>query len=527
MGYKGKVTPMPLTGGLISSTVKHDTTPMGRLVRSDGFRLANLPAIQALPGWDVYTNAFPGAIANCLAGADWWVTPSGAHRVIAFFNDGSLRKDTFGTGTFATTLASGISVQTNAQVQFVAGGKEAAANNRKLFMFYGPLTTPRVLSGDGATVSTIAAPPADWAAAGDKPMCGAIHNNRLWAGGNASDPHRVYYSLTTNHEDFTTAGAGSISVFPGEGTNIISLISFKGLLIVFKYPRGIYVVDTTDAAVANWKVRRLSNSIGGASPNCAVVIDDNIVFMDGQGNVYSFIATQAFGDVQIDSISKATGMFDGLNDYMNKAGIYQVNAVYNAQTREVFFTLPANTSNTEEAAILDLNSDTLRFSILTLSTAYINSLWLGNDINGQEKVYAGLAPRSGGTPEGVYTVNTDLLTGATSITTSATLETALNDLTEVDPSLADKRKSGQFLEVVYSNSMDNTVDLEVSIAWDDYNYTVVKTITIPAGPPEVVNRTRMRITGGGFAISVRLVTASGVTIHSMSLGFVVNDERII
>ena len=124
----------------------------------------------------------PSALGtSVLNGHDWW-TPT-EQRQVALLGDGTVRKDS-GSGTFPVTLVSGLTVTKPSQ--FVDAGAEATGKARKLFLFTGT-NAPQVLSGDGATMTAMATPAADWTGT-NQPLCGAVHANRLWAAGNLSDP---------------------------------------------------------------------------------------------------------------------------------------------------------------------------------------------------------------------------------------------------------------------------------------------------------------------------------------------------
>ena len=118
--------------------------------------------------------------APVLNGHDWWPT-STVQRQVVLLGNGTVRKDD-GTGTYAVTLASGLTVTQPSQ--FVDAGQELTARPRKLLLFTGT-NTPMVLAGDGATMTALATPAADWTEA-NQPRCGAVHANRLWAAGNLS-----------------------------------------------------------------------------------------------------------------------------------------------------------------------------------------------------------------------------------------------------------------------------------------------------------------------------------------------------
>ncbi|MFQ5459389.1 MAG: hypothetical protein ACE5EL_01205, partial [Anaerolineae bacterium] len=165
-----------------------------------------------------------GGAPKVTALIDWWPTET-TQRIVVATADGKLFKDS--GDDFGTSLKTGLG--TNKVSVLVAAGAEASGNNRKLFHFNGN-DVVQVLSADGVATTDLTTPPTDWSG-GNQPRSGTIHKNRLWGWGNANDPHRVYYSLAADHEDFTTSDAGSISVYPGEGQYIIAGISFRGYIL--------------------------------------------------------------------------------------------------------------------------------------------------------------------------------------------------------------------------------------------------------------------------------------------------------
>ena len=147
-----------------------------------------------------------------------------------------------------------------------------------------------------------------------------MHANRLWAAGNLSDPHRVYFSTVDNHENFTDAtNAGSLPVFPGEGDRITGLFSYRGLLIVGKAPRGIYVVDTTGILITSYAVNFLSHAIGLASANVIAQVDNDVLFLDTAANMQSTAAVQALGDLSTQTYGQAVDIANFLTQRVNAA----------------------------------------------------------------------------------------------------------------------------------------------------------------------------------------------------------------
>lgn len=395
-------------------------------------------------------------------GWDWFPT-DGTQRMVVLLSDGTLKKDT-GGGDFTVTLASGLSVADVVGV-FVEGGKELAANDRKLFLFTGK-NDVQVLAADGATTTAISAPPSDWSGS-NQPMTGAIHENRLCAAGNTNDPHRVYMSLPTDHEDFTGTPL-SFAVYPGEGIKIVQVISFKGLLIVFKFPRGIYLIDTSNSDTTKWRITKHSTSIGGVSPLGATMIDDDIIFIDPTGSFHLISAIQQFGNIGSRNLSDIAQFDVFMRNDANLAELPRTQCIYYVAKRIAMFIASSSGTTYDRKYIVDFNrSDLPRF---TTSTKDINrAIWLREDATGIAR------PTTGDTSGFVWNLDRD----NRSVDGSGyqgKFQSPHLDLSHLDPKLGAVDKNGKFLELVVEPV--GNWDLSVDILWDD---VVSETITFNMG----------------------------------------------
>jgi hypothetical protein len=232
--------------------------------------------------------------------------------VVVFTSNGKLLKDN-GAGVFSTTLATGLTASDN--VVFVEGGKEGAALNRKLFIFTGS-NPVKVLSGGASTVTNLATPPADWSS--NYPTSGFVFEGRLCGFGNNNDPHRLYFSTATNHEDFTGTGSFTLSIFPGEGERLSAAIPVQNGVLLFKYPRGIYFLDATNPVTTNWRVYKVSSKLGTPSQKCAVDIGKGIVFIDSSGFPY-FVARDTSGSFVFSNIAEANSIKSFIKKELNSS----------------------------------------------------------------------------------------------------------------------------------------------------------------------------------------------------------------
>lgn len=254
---------------------------------------------------------------------DFWPNPS-TQKLIAATSDGKIVSVV--AAGIGDTLKSGLG--TNKQTVFVES--LGAASTRKLFSFNG-YDIPQVTS-DGVSCSDLATPPADWTGT-NQPTAGVAHNGRLWAFGNANYPHNIYYSTLTDHEDFTGTGCGVLNCYPGEGEKIVAGFSFAGRLFVWKFPRGIYWIDDSSTTASEWKVKRLTRSVGMAGPLGLNQIDNDVIFVSPEGLVHSLSTVQEYGDAKASAIlpEKISGF---IRERMNISRINWAVAIYYPSKRE-------------------------------------------------------------------------------------------------------------------------------------------------------------------------------------------------
>lgn len=289
-----------------------------------------------------------------IGGWDWWPS-SGVQRGVVLVGDGTAYKDG-GGWLFATQLCSGMNWDGDATPVFVNAGQEGAAEPRLLFIAT-ETDQLKVLEADAATLRDVASPPTDWTV-GNYPNTACLHDDRVWVAAR----HFLYYSDPDDHEDFVGGASGILGIFPGQGDKIVSVASYKGRLIVFKYPTGIYVVDTTDPDDSNWSVKALTTAIGGAGPRCWAGGDNDLLFMSGTGEFYAISAVQEFGDVDAASVSKGISLNSWMEGSTNQLKYGMVQAINHAKEKEIHFAVAGTGELVPSMRVVwDRNAGGIRF----------------------------------------------------------------------------------------------------------------------------------------------------------------------
>lgn len=450
MGERNFVAEIPIGRDGLTGTKNLSNTTPGQLLRALNITYEN-GTLQKEPGAIKYNASAISGTPHILGGWDW--RPSAAFkRTIIVNSDGKALKDD-GTGAFGTTLATGLTISTNDVPVFVEGGKEAAAQNRKLFI-YTAGNQVKVLSGDGGSISSISSPPADWTSS--FPIGGFNYVGRHWGYGNPNDPHRLYASLTTDHENFTTSPL-TFSIFPGEGDRIACALPYKGLIIIWKYPVGIYYLDARDATTANWTVQRVSTSLGMAGPLGAVPIDDDILFVDAAGNVQLLSFALETGNLGGSSLSQQAEIEPFIRENFNTSRVQQIRGIYYPAKRQAHLAWAGigQTIN-DRRLVVDFtrpNFPRFRFS----DWIVCQSLWLRVDDNNVQR------PTAGDDAGFVWKLD-DANRAKDGQAYNCEFQIPHTDFDYVDPALATRRKNGQFLEVVMDPKGE--WDLSCDILWD-------------------------------------------------------------
>lgn len=510
MSYTGFIAEIPLAQrGLVSPIVALqnevgaliDATNVsyqrGSLQKELGAKRYNLTNITGSP--------------TILGGVDWWASPI-TRRIALYLSNGTVVMDTFPTGSFGTIVGTGYSALAE-NVVWLEAGQETAGSPKKVILING-IDLPVYISGTGTTFSNFTSTPADWTP-GNRPVTGTIHEGRAWY----AMGHRLYYSTPTDHTDVNGVGSGVFVVFPGDGRGISGLLSYKGLLLVFKHPVGVYAVDTSSPNVSDWTVSRITGAVGVAGPRSVCAIDNDVLFLDPSGDYHLLSAVQGYGDVAPRPISRETFIRDILLQRFNYNHVHRAQLIYDQQWNQVHTTWALfSENNVYGRLVIDLSlRDRARFRVVDRDN--LASMWVGRSVSGAPTLYGG------GTDGVVWELNHHELSKHGEAYNS-TAEIAPTDLGYLDPTIAAKRKNGDFLELV-ADSAESQVAV-VDIIWDNRPVQTV-TFSFGAGGSALGSFTlgasslagfggrsvKRRITGSGTRFSFRV--RNGMAYQNFSL----------
>lgn len=372
--------------------------------------------------------------------------------------------------------------------------------------------------------------PVDWRTDAG-PLCGTLHEGRVWIAGNRNSPHTIYYSTIDDHENF--AEGGIMVVYPGEGQTIVGVLSFKGGLVVWKYPFGVYFILTSDPDQANWRTTRITDRIGLCSPLGASLIENDVIWMDASANIQVLSATLNYGNMSALNLSQKAFLRPFLERKLNLSGLKKVVSGYYAAARQLHFACAGFGKNINTVRLVVdfmIPENPPRFK--TSDRDVCPSLWIrqSNDLIAR--------PVIGDDTGQVWLLEQpDRIKGIFAYT--GYFQTPHLDMSHASPELAVKNKIGQFLEVVMDSNSD---ELIVDLLWDGKFYETVRFKgNDDESPPlgEFIVGTdilaisriislRRRIGGQGRRLSIigrNSVGNKSFSISKMFLHFIPGDER--
>lgn len=451
MGYSGQAAPIPLGLRGLRSDVSQDKITPDFLIRANNVSLADGRIRKELGSRQWNDTVLAAGVASAF---DW--NPSSIRQYIAtLVKDGKtyILKDRETTvEVTAKTSSDPAEILIVGEPKFVQGGVEAAGSPKKLFLFSGG-SQVQVISGVEETRSSISGPAADWATS--FPRFAILHRNRLYAFGNGNNPHQVYASSTTDHEDFTT-GALTFSVFPGDGDTLKSAVLYRGRLFLFKSPRGVYILEDSNDNDTTWFFRKLSDSFGVASSNSALELLDDLLVGNSQASLTSLRAVQRFGDVEFADVLSSLLVEDVIRQEIDEGSVNKQTAIFYSKGKRAMYTYRSS-SGTQQDRILNFditNPSSPKLSFTTKDQP--NFLFLRKDKFGIERPFYG-------SEDGfIYEMEREDRNVA-GIGYRGEFQTPHMDLSFINPGFRDLQKRFDRLEILFEQTGDWDLNVDVFI----------------------------------------------------------------
>lgn len=451
MAYRGTTVQYPLGNGGFNGIRNRDLIPLGHLAKARNVRFETSSIVKA-GGLALYDSNAIAATPNCLAGHDWHPTAALQRQVTAWAN-GDVYKEVSGDQD-SVTWATGLTL--DKPIVFVEGGQETAtAGNRKLYMYMEGIPPREALADAGASgLAEIAntkwpgGAGGDWSA--DGPAGAIWHDYRIFAFGHPTYPHTIYTSNLDDHADFT-AGEPSPPIFqvsPGSAERISALASDFQTgsrdLYVFKYPKGIFRINTTSIVSAYISTDTVTTDIGCPGPNAVAQVENDVWFIGQDGHIYSLASVISEQNVARADITELLNLEDWLNEFVGRteAKLKFARILYDPKRKEVHVTYRGiGDSLGSVSLIVNVSQQNNPRIVVEDRGTYFEAQWLSRQSTGEDKLYTG---GSGGV---FYKANDGTITIGASTTYTSEFEIPGTDFSWVSPGLRDRVKRFDWFSV--------------------------------------------------------------------------------
>lgn len=471
MGYQGQVANIPLgQGGLHTDDPARDVPPT-KLLRAENVSMSNGVLEKDLGSmrWN-RTAQLPAGIVQL---HDYRPDNSN-QRLLVVGDDGKVYKfkNQFSFEEVLPDDPLQATLIINQFVNIFQGGSEETANPKKIFIMTGQ-NPVQVVTADGDTRENIEKPAFDWSGS-NQPFGMVEFLGRVVAWGNDNSPHSLYVSLATDHEDYQTSPI-VIQVYPTDGEAIRSVIAWKRRLIIFKYPKGVYTITPDDPDPNTWIPIKEFDSFGAVAPYGVAQALNDIMVANEYGSVTSLAAAEYETNLGNSDIFHQLRCQEFFRNEVSKKGLEQRHAIWYREKKKAFISYRSLDSSVQNRiAVIDYYR--ANNPVVTISTKdQPNCLGLMRDDFGIER------PVYGANDGYVYQMDSPNRWVGDTVSVQNPFQMVAQsppmDMGFMDPSVSEKNKIWDFLELVYKPTGD-TSEVEVDI-FIDHRFSETKVFSLP------------------------------------------------
>lgn len=457
MAYKGLNVELPCgQGGLNASQnvyqIKINNLTRAKNIRFDGYSWTKAGGLAP-----INATAISGT-PTCIEGFTYRPTTT-TQRIITAWDNGKVYREVSGV-VDANTLLTGLTF--SAPMSFVEGGQISNSENKKLFMFSSAFS-PVYLNGDASSTTAITGASTDWSSV--YPGAAIYHDSRIVAFDHATYPHSIYASALSDHGEFRiidsnnfSTGSRIFDIEAGKGDRIAALYSVvPEVLYAFKYPYGIYKIDTSDWTGYGLPTSVVREDVGMAGPHGITKVGNDIWFISSTGRIYSLLALTQTEDPSDADITKRLQLVDWIKANVDLARLKWARLVYNESRKELWYIYTsADATTNDQALIFDLNDESQVKVAVEDRGTYFNAAWTRiNSSSGESQVLCAGA----GTGK-VYVADDSNYVIDVDTAYSGEFWYPDTDFSFIDPAIGPKEKHFEMLEVyiVPTGSYDMTFE---------------------------------------------------------------------
>ena len=207
-----------------------------------------------------------------------------------------------------------------------------------------------------------------------------IHDKHLVVAGDSTTPNTIYYSGTSDIDDFTTTGSGTIAL----DDKVIGLKSFRDDLIIF-CQNSIYKLQNINNS-STIVVTPITQNVGCLSNHSIQEIGGDLVFLSPDG-IRTLAGTVRIGDVELGSVSRQIQSI--INDIADGMATYKISTVVLRRKSQyrLFYTTTSEGASSAKGIIGSITKNGFEWS--ETKGIQARAITSGFNSDGIEKLYHG------------------------------------------------------------------------------------------------------------------------------------------
>jgi hypothetical protein len=144
----------------------------------------------------------------------------------------------------------------------------------------------------------------------------------------------VYASANADGDDFSDANVTTIKINTGDGYGIVGAVEFGDRLICFSRSRP-YIIDDIDPTTSGWGYEAAQWDGGVANFRLICRTPNDIVCMQDDGEIYSVLAAEKYGDYQTASLTRKSYMHKWISENVNLQYVNMFHSIYDPSLRAI------------------------------------------------------------------------------------------------------------------------------------------------------------------------------------------------
>jgi len=346
------------------------------------------------------------------------------------------------------------------------------------------------------------------------PSSALMHDYRMAAYGCPKTPHAIYFSNLDDHSDFSTDNPPVLEVKPGFSERVACCFSFlPQQLFVFKFPYGVYRIDTTDIATEFTvpPIITVREDIGMAGEHAIARVGNDVWFVGADAHLYSLTSVQNSEDLASSDITSLLHLKDWLKQNVNMSRLRFARIHYDTERQEAWIMYPrkGHQFNSIGLVIDVTNPANFRIAVETRGS-YFQAMWASQEQD------SNMAVRCAGDDGIIYKANQATRSIGMTIPYEGSFEFPQTNLDWITPDLGHREKRFDWLEIWVQPTGDYTLIVDITI-----DGIVAKTIPISVSSANTVpldlfvldqdalggislERRKIKINGIGNKIGIRV-----------------------